>query len=224
MFEAEIEMERRSSVLPLILMLCLVAAIAGLATYIIMQVRERTPLNAEQASGVVAATVQERGPVMIHFRTGLVKPSADEKPGDPNYRLLEKAGIVKLGKLAQGKVQVSITPAGERLLAGLPDFKTTKEDDGTILYQASLARRQFVGIAGVTMIGVNSATVDYNWKWVPNQLGDVFDAGGPLVKSFNLWDRQTLINKYEAEFYHGDPTRSTIALVRNGKEWKTAAQ
>jgi len=93
--------------------------------------------------------------------------------------LLEKAGIVKLGKLAQGKVQVSITPAGERLLAGLPDFKTTKEDDGTILYQASLARRQFVGIAGVTMMGVNSATVDYNWKWVPNQLGDVFDAGGP---------------------------------------------
>jgi len=26
------------------------------------------------------------------------------------------------------------------------------------------------------MVGVNSATVDYNWKWEPNPLGVVFDA------------------------------------------------
>ena len=70
------------------------------------------------------------------------------------------------------------------------------------------------------MIGTNTATVEYNWKWVPNPLGDVFDAGGPLVKSFNLWERQTLINKYEANFYHGDATRSTMAVVREGREWK----
>jgi hypothetical protein len=50
---------------------------------------------------------------------------------------------------------------------------------------------------------------------VPNQFGDVFDAGGPLVKSFNLWDRQTLINKYNADFYHGEPTKSTLALCTN---------
>ena len=54
----------------------------------------------------------------------------------------------------------------------------------------------------------------YNWKWLPNALGDTFDAGGPLVKSFGMWERQTLINKYQADFYHGDPTRSTLTLVR----------
>jgi len=51
-------------------------------------------------------------------------------------------------------------------------------------------------------------------------LGDVFDAGGPLVKSFNLWERQTLINKYQVDFYNASPTKSTLALVRSGREWK----
>ena len=224
MFEAEVAMERRSSFAPLILMMCLVAAIVGLAGYVILQVRERTPLSAEQANRIVVAKLQGSGPAIIHFRTGLVKPSTDEKPGDPNYRLLEKAGIVKLAKAAKGSVAVSITPDGERLITGLPGFKKSKEPDGTFLYQAPVAQRQFVSIAGVNMIGVNSATVDYNWKWVPNQLGDVFDAGGPMVKSFNMWERQTLINKYEADFYHGTSARSTLALVRNGKEWKIPAQ
>src|SRR5208283_2860439 len=116
MFEAEVEMEKRSSFLPLLLMMCLVAAIMGLIGYVVLQAKGQTPLSAQQASMIVAATVQGPGPAIIHFRSGLVKPSADEKPGDPNYRLLEKAGIVKLAKSARGSVAVSITPAGERLL------------------------------------------------------------------------------------------------------------
>jgi hypothetical protein len=224
MFEAEVAMEKRSSFAPLILMLCLVGAIVGLAGYVILQVRDKTPLTAEQASGIVAAALQGRGPAIIHFHTGLVKPSADDKPEDPNYRLLEKAKIVKLAKAVKGNVMVSITPEGERLMTGLPGFKKSQEADGTFLYQAPLAQRQFVSIGGVTMVSANSATVDYNWKWVPNPLGDVFDAGGPMVKSFNTWERQTLINKYAAAFYHGEPTRSTLALARNGKEWKFSTQ
>ena len=224
MFEAEVEMERRSSILPLLLMLCLVAAIAGLATYVILQVRAKTPLTAQDAGGIVAATVKGPGPAIIHFRTGLVKPSADEKPEDPNYRLLEKAGIVKLAKAPHGAVSVSITPDGERLLGSLAGFKKSKEADGSFSYQAPLAQRQFVSIAGVSMNGTDNAIVEYNWKWVPNQLGDVFDAGGPLVKSFNMWERQNLINKYAVGFYHGDPTKSTLALVRNGRGWKIPAR
>jgi hypothetical protein len=218
MFEAEVAMEKRSSFMPLLLMLCLVAAIVGLATYVLLQVRGKTPLSAQQANGIVAATLQGPGPAIIHFRTGLVKN--DEKLADPNYRLLEKAGIVKLAKAPRGSVLVSLTPEGERLLTSVPGFKKEKETDGTFLYQAPLAQRQLVGIAGVNMNGADNAIVEYNWKWVPNQLGDVFDAGGPLVKSFNLWERQTLINKYEADFYHGNPTKSTLALVRNGRGWK----
>jgi hypothetical protein len=223
MFEAEVEMERRSSVVPLLLMLCLLAAIMGLATYVLFQFRGKTPLRAQDASGIVAAALQGPRPA-IHFRTGLVKPSVDEKPGDPNYRLLEKAGIIKLGKAAKDGVLVSITPEGERLLSAVPGFKKSKEADGTFSYQAPLAQRQLVSIAGVNMNGVNNAIVEYTWKWVPNQLGDLFDAGGPLVKSFNLWERQTLINKYAVDFYNAEPTKSTLALVRSGREWKISKQ
>jgi len=44
------------------------------------------------------------------------------------------------------------------------------------------------------------------------------------VKSFNLWERQTLINEYEVDFYNAGPAKSTLALARNGKTWKLAAQ
>ncbi len=222
MFEAEIEMEKRSSFMPLLLMLCLVAGIVGLATYVILQVRGKTPLSAQEANGIVTAALQGPGPAIIHFRTGVAKN--DEKLPDPNYRLLEKARIVKLAKAAPGSVLVSLTPEGERLLTGIPGCKKSKEADGTFSYQAPLAQRQCVSIAGVSMNGTDNAIVEYNWKWVPNQLGDVFDAGGPLVKSFNMWERQTLINKYEVGFYHGDPTKSTLALVRNGRGWKIPAR
>jgi hypothetical protein len=129
-----------------------------------------------------------------------------------------------LAKAAKGSVMVSITPEGERLISSVSGFKKSEEADGTFLYQAPLAQRQLVSIVSVTMNGADNAVVEYNWKWVPNQLGDVFDAGGPLVKSFNLWERQTLINKYEVDFYHGDPTKSTLVLVRNGREWKIPAR
>jgi len=222
MFEAEVAMEKRSSVLPLILMLCLLALIVGTVVYVFMQVRERTPLKAEQASPIVAAALQANGSAVTHFRTGLLEADSAGKPEDPNYRLLEKAGIVKLAKAPKGSLQVSMTPEGERLLTAIPGVAKTKEHDGTYSYKIPLAQRQFLSVAGVEMVGGNGATVQYTWKWVPNQLGDIFDAAGPLVKSFNQWDRQTLINKYQAAFYHGEPTKSTMALVRNGKEWKTA--
>ncbi|HLM81678.1 MAG TPA: hypothetical protein VK302_13815 [Terriglobales bacterium] len=224
MFEAEVAMERRSSILPLLLMLCLLALIVGTVAYVLFQVRGKTPLSAQEASGIVTSALQGPGPAVIHFRTGLIKPGVDEKPGDPNYRLLEKAGIIKLAKAAQGSVLVSITPEGERLMSGVPGFKKSKEADGTFSYQAPLAQRQLVSIAGVNMNGADNAIVEYTWKWVPNQLGDVFDAGGPLVKSFNLWERQTLINKYQVDFYNANPTKSTLALVRSGREWKIPAR
>ena len=224
MFEAEVEMERRSSFLPLLLMMCLLAGIIGLAAYILLQVRAQTPLNAQEASGYVSATLQRSGPVVIHFRTGVVKPSAEEKPEDPNYRLLEKAGIIKLAKAPHSRALVSLTPAGDRLLAELSGVKKEKQADGTFLYQAPLAQRQFISVAGVNMIGTNSATVEYNWKWLANPLGNIFDAGGPLVKAFNQWDRQSLINKYQVDFYNGNPTRSTLTLVRNDRGWKTPVQ
>ena len=210
MFEAEVEMEKRSSFLPMLLMVCLVGSWAWYLRGIPSAVE-----NAPQRPGgerTLAAALQGPGPAVIHFRSGLVKPSVAEQPDDPHYRLLEKAGIVKLAKAPRGAEMISLTPEGERLITAIPGFKKWKETDGTFSYQVPLAQRQLVSVANVTMIGVNNATVAYTWKWVPNQMGDVFDAGGPLVKGFNLWDRQTLINKYEADFYHGSPMKSTLAL------------
>jgi len=224
MFEAEVELERRSSFLPLLLLACLVAAIAGMVTYVVIQVRQRTPLSTQEASGIVTAALQGPGPAIIHFRSGLVMSSVAEKPGDPHYRLLEKAGIVKLAKAARGGELISLTPGGERLITTIPGFKKWKESDGTFSYQVPLAQRQLVSIADVTMNGVNNATVQYTWQWVPNQMGDLFDAGGPMVKGFNLWDRQTLINKYEAAFYHGSPTKSTLALMRTDQGWRISTE
>jgi hypothetical protein len=222
MFESEVEMERRSSFLPLVLMLCLVALIVGTVGYVVFQVRSRTPLNAQQAAPIVAAAIQGLGPAVIHFRVGLV--NADEDPNEPNYRLLQKAGIVKLAKAAKGGMTVSLTPEGERRLSGLPGFKKSEPKDGGFSCQAPLADRQLLGIVGVEMNEADHATVTYNWKWVPNPLGDAFDAGGPLVKSFNVWERQTLISKYQADFYHGGATTSTLTLARQDRKWKLPAR
>ena len=216
MFEAEVEMEKRSSFLPLVLMLCLLALIVGTVGYVVFEMRSKTPLKAEQATPIVAAALQKLGPPTVRFNVGQV-PADDTR--EPNYRLLQKAGLVKLAKPAKGTVMVSLTPQGESLLSSLPGFKKSEPKDGSFTIQAPVAQRQLLGVAGVETSG-DQAVVAYNWKWLPNALGDTFDAGGPLVKGFTMWERQTLINKYQADFYHGDPTRSTLTLVRQDKGWK----
>ena len=222
-FEAEVKMEKQSSVLPLLLLLSLMAAVLGVVAYVVLEIRARQPLSTREAGGVVESILKAQGPAVIHFHGGLVMPSVDEKPRDPHYRLLEKVGVVKTAKTAGAGTMVTLTPAGERL-ASIPGFKKWKNADKTVSYASPLAERQLVEISNITMTGVNDASVQYTWKWVPNQLGNDFDAAGALVKSFNTWDRATLIEKYGADFYHGDPTRASINLVRTDKGWKIATE
>jgi hypothetical protein len=224
MFEAEIEMEKRSSFLPLVLLVCLIAGILGVVTYVAVQVKQKTPLSAQTATPVVAATLAAFGPATLDFRTGLVKPSEDIAPGNPRDRLLEKAGIVKLVPAPRGSFVISLTPAGERLLTEVPGLTKQKEPDGTLSYHVALARRELLSVTGVTMNGINGATVEYAWKWVPTRLGDVFDAGSPVVKSFNTWDRQALIDKYGVRFYNASPMTSTIAFARTDQGWKVLGE
>jgi len=222
-FEAEVKMEKQSSVLPLLLLLSLMAAVLGVVAYVVLEIRARQPLSTKEAGSVVESILKAQGPAVIHFHGGLVMPSVDEKPRDPHYRLLEKAGVVKTAKAAGGGSMVTLTPVGERL-ASIPGFKKWKNADRTTSYAIPLAERQLVEISSITMTGVNDAAVQYTWKWVPNQLGDDLDAAGKLVKSFNTWDRATLIEKYGADFYHGDPTRASVNLVRTDKGWKVATE
>ena len=223
MFEQELEMEKRnSSVVPLLLIVVLILSIVGLAIYYLLQSRQ--VVSEQEARDVIVASLKAMGPVTVHFETGLVKPSVEEKPHDPNYRLLDKAGLITVGKDKGWKTPVALTPKGRDLLAGIPGVNRSKDKDGSDIYVIPVAERKLAGISKITMTGTGRATVEYNWKWETNQLGDLLDASGTLVKGFNTWDRATLISKYGANFYHAEPTRVAIALVKADRGWQIALE
>ena len=144
-------------------------------------------------------------------------------PTITHYRLLEKAGLIKLGKDTGTYGQITpvmITSQGERLLVDLQDVSKVNDKDGTVLYVVPIAQRRLVEISKVTMNSPSRASVEFVWKWEPNKLGNLFDASGSMVKGFNTWDRATLIQKYGANFYHSDPTHVVIALVKNNAGWQ----
>ena len=213
MFDQEVEMEgRQGSVVPLLLIVALIVSIVGVAVYYLLQSKQ--VLTNEQAAPVIAASLKGMGPVTIHFETGLVKASVEEKPHDPNYRLLEQAGLIKIGKDQGWKTPVSLTAKGESLLSSLNSVNKSKDKDGSDIYRIPIAERRLVEVSKINMIATGRATVEFSWKWEPNQLGDLFDAAGPAVKAFNTWDRATLIQKYGANFYHGEPTKAALNFAR----------
>jgi hypothetical protein len=180
-------------------------------------------LATAEANSVVEGILDGQGPITLRFQTGIVK--AVEKPRDPHYRLLEKAGYVKIGRdSSDGKTPVSLTPKGETFLAELAGVKKAKNKDGNEEYAVPLASRKLVAINKVTMLTPSKATVEYTWKWETNKAGDMFDAAGPAVKAFNTWDRSTLINKYGAHFYHEPPTKVAVALMKTDRGWQIATE
>jgi hypothetical protein len=216
MFEQELEMEKReSSVVPLLLIVGLIVAIVGVAAYFVVQ--NRKVLSVQEATTVAEGVLKAQGPVTLRFHTGLVKSSVDDNAQGPQYRLLEKAGLIQVGK-AQGRwntdFPVMLTPAGTELLKRIDGVKRSKEKDGAEVYIVPVADRKLADISNIKMINPTRATIEITWKWNTNALGDLLDAGGPTVKSFNTWDRATLIQKYGANFYHQAPTRVTLALTK----------
>ena len=224
MFEQEIEMEKRnSSVVPLLLIVALILAVVGVAGYYLVQ--SRKVLSSDEATRVAVESLKEQGPSTVRFDVGMVKASVETKPHDPNYKLLEKAGIIKLGKDTGTygmTTPVVLTPQGKKLLDEIPAVSRTKQKDGTESYVVPLAERRLVAVSNIVMSSPSRATFDFTWAWEPNKLGNLFDASGSMVKGFNTWDRATLIQKYGAAFYHGDPTKVTLALVKTDKGWQIA--
>jgi hypothetical protein len=213
MFEQEVELEKHeSSVVPILLIVTMIVCIVGVAGYYVWQ--NKQVISNADAGNAISTILRQQGPTTVRFHVGMVKPSVAENPEGPHYRLLEKAGIVKLGKASQHGVPVALTSAGQKLLSEIPNVSQVKEKDGTDLYVVPLAERRLVDISKITMNSPTRATIIYSWKWEPNRLGNLFDASGSLVKSFNTWDRSTLIDKYGANFYHGDPTKVQIVLTK----------
>jgi hypothetical protein len=212
MFAAEIEMEKRSSNFgPLIMVLALVTVVGGAIFYFVKTARE--VLSVPVATTSVNEILKAQGNAQINFSVGTVVSSVNEKPMDPHYKLLAKAGIVTVQPKSWNSIIATVTPAGEKLLAGIPGVEKGKNADGNITYAVPLAVRTLVQIDKVTMIKPHLARVEYTWKWVPNRLGKEFDASGDMVHTFNTWDRATLIKSYGVDFYGAAPTKAGAVLA-----------
>ncbi len=224
MFEQEIELEKKtSSIVPLLLIVVLIIAVVGVALYFVAE--SKKVLTAAEAGPVVVASLDSQPAPMLHFSTGLIKASVSDKTHDPHYRLLEKEGVLKIGKEDQKyRSAVSLTAPGQAFLGEIPGVKQSKDKDGNTQYIVPLAQRKLLEVGRISMQTPSRAVVEYTWKWETTKAGDLFDAAGPAVKGFNTWDRSTLIEKYGANFYHGDPTRITVAMVKTDKGWEISTE
>ena len=211
MFEAENEMEKKSSSFgPVLFIAVLILAIAGVVYYAVHESKKK--MTETEASALITSILKTKGPSILHFRTGLIRQSVDEKPFDPHYKLLEKAGLITTAK-RDGGLLVTLTAAGDRVLTDAKATRTKRHEGGEAI-AVPLAYRKLNAITKVEVLSPVRANVSYTWKWEPNKLGDVFDANNKLVGTFNVWDRQTLIKDYGVDFYHADPKPESFAFVR----------
>jgi hypothetical protein len=223
MFEAELEMEKKqSSFGPLLLVVVLVCSVVGGIGYFVYQQQKGLPQ--EQAAATINNILAERGPATVAFHVGDIVGSVDDRPTDAHYRLLEKIGIITIGKPKGRVTPIALTAAGEKQLAEIPEFTKVKEPDGSFLITVPLAKRKLVTLESVKMLNPSSARVDYQWKWEPNALGESFDAQGKLVKGFATWDRAMLIEKHGADFYSAAPSKMAVILVKGSNGWKLAQE
>lgn len=225
MFEEELKLEKESKALSLnspflYIFLVIILIIGGVGYWMFKQQKDITP---DQAKVVLESAMKAKGPSVVHFHLGAVKASVDEKPRDPHYKLLEKAGFLKLASGKEGVVLVRLTPLGEGTFTKLPEFQKAKNPDGTEAIMVPLATRELAEVTKVTMTGPNTARVDYVWKWNPNKVGEIFDATGPVVKGFSQWDRATLIKNYGVDFYK-EQQKGYVSMVRSDKGWKISEE
>lgn len=228
LFAAEIAMEKRGlNIFPVILILALVAVVGGTIFYFVKSASE--VLTVPVATTSITGVLKAQGPPTVHFSTGTIEPSANGGP-EANYKLLEKAGVIeiiapkpkaKTKAEAPTSLTVKVSGSGESLLNSIDGVMKAKNAEGTTSYTVPLAVRQLVSVDKVTMVKPHLAQVAYTWKWIPNRLGEEFDASGSLVQGFSSWERTNLIRSYGVDFYGAGPTKASIVLMEgdNGG-WK----
>jgi hypothetical protein len=186
---------------------------------------ERTRTVSEQEALAAAKTqIAARGSEKVHFHVGFVKPGIDE-PFDPHYRLLEKAGLVKLGKPTYRGLDVKLTPTGTALLQAC-GAREEKGKDGTVAYTVPLAERKLLEVTKVEMANPREAVVEYAWSWQPTPLGLVFDINSQAMAKLPINDSAVLIQKYGATYYQDQkPRTSTLRLHwdQKSRTWRMAS-
>ena len=212
-------MEKRSSWGPLLLVLVLIGSIVGGIGYYVLEMRKG--LSQEEASAIINEQLKGRA-AKLDFHVGKVESTMSEQAKDPHYKLLAKAGLITIKDLSWNSIQATVTDVGEKQFAAVPGFKKWKNSDGTETYEIPLATRKLVKIDSITLNGPSLAKVEYEWAWEPTKFGNMFDAEGDTVKGFSTWDRQKLIQKYGADFYHAAPAKVTLRMQKGDKGWKLA--
>jgi hypothetical protein len=222
MFEQEMELEKhQSSALPLLLIVGIIVALVGIAGYFLIQ--SRKSLSPAEASQVATNILNAQEPPAVSFHVGMVPDGYEENAKDPRYRLLEKAGVITIGKSKNNKTPVSLTAKGEDLIKQIQGVKQ-KDDEGKQAFTIPLAERKLVAVLSVKMNGPERASITYTWKWAPNALGNEFDASAGKLAGFSTWDRVTLIDKQGARFYQETPPPVTVNVVDTKKGWQVTAE
>lgn len=218
MFEQEIEMEKKegSSFGPILIIFLLIALFIGGFGVVIYQ--NKQTIKPEEASAIVESRLKAGGPVQLAFDIGNVSYSAL----DPQYKLLEKAGILKIGKIKGYSYPVELTAAGKELIASFPDVKGVPDKNGTT-YTLPLASRKLVSIGKITKLGQQRVQIQYTWAWETTKAGEMFDIPGKLVQGLSVYERGVLIDQHGAKYYHAAPTETAIVLEKSDKGWAPAS-
>ncbi|HTS71738.1 MAG TPA: hypothetical protein VMO17_22405, partial [Terriglobia bacterium] len=152
MFEQEIEMEKRQSgAVPLLLITALIVAVAGAAIYYVLE--SRKVLSTPEAANLAIGILNAQGPTTVSFQTGMVKEGYEDNAHDARYRLLEKLGVITVGKTKGPSTPVALTAKGSELLKQIADVKQSKDAKGNLVYVVPLATRRLVDVSSVTMTG-----------------------------------------------------------------------
>ncbi len=225
MFEQEIEMEKKegSSFGPVLIILLMVGLFVGGIGFVVYQ--SKLTIKPEEATAAVQQKLTATAPVTITFHTGNLSYGYADKPSNPQYKLLEKAGILKIGKMKNYASEVELTPAGKELLARLPGVKTVVGDkkDNSTAYTLPLATRKLVSVGAINKLGQQKFQVQYTWAWQPTEVGEMFDINGKLVQGLANYDRSLLIDQHGGNYYHAAPAQSAIVFAKGDKGWEPAS-
>lgn len=219
MFEQAIEIENKegSRFGPFLIIVVLVGLFIGGFAVVIFQ--SRPTLKPEEATAAVESRLIASGPVSVSFRTGVVSYADADRPSDPQYKLLEEAGILKIAKAKGYAAQVELTPEGKQFLASLANVQTRPDKDNTTVHILPLASRKLVSVDNVIKLTPDHFQVQYTWAWRTTKAGDMFDIAGNLVQELPAYDRGRLIDQFGANYYHDEPAHASLVLKRDEKGW-----